>query len=105
MFDVLKGWLLRFARVPAEPHAPAGSPGSVRVFRAAQNYWKYLLVTWGLKQISGAVAIVVFLSMTSVWQEAARAPQSAAEVATPRKGGDRRSIRASRSAPVACSAG
>jgi len=75
MFEALKRWLLRFARVPAEPHPPAGSPGSIRVFRAARNYWTYLLLTWGLKQITGAAALVVFLSMTSVWQEAAQSPR------------------------------
>jgi hypothetical protein len=93
VFDLLKGWLLRFANVPAEPHAPAGSPGSLKVFRAARNYWTYLLVAWGLKQMSGAVAIVVFLSLTSVWQETARAPQSTAEVGQPRKARDQRFLK------------
>lgn len=67
MLEALKRRVLRFARVPAEPHAPFGSPGSIRVFRAADNYWKYLLVTWGLKQISGAAALVFFLSLSSTW--------------------------------------
>ena len=71
MFELLKALALRFAKVPPEPHAPAGSPGSIRIFRAAPNYWKYLLVTWGLRQMAGAFAIVVFLSMTATWQAAA----------------------------------
>lgn len=72
MFDLLKGWLLRFAKVPAEPHPPAGSPGSLRVFRAAGNYWKYLLVTWGLRQMAGAIALAVALSFTWTIVEAAK---------------------------------
>jgi len=71
VFELLKSLALRFAKVPPEPHAPAGSPGSIRIFRAAPNYWKYLLVTWGLRQMAGAFAIVVFLSMTATWQAAA----------------------------------
>lgn len=71
MFETLKRWVLAFAKVPAEPHPPFGSPGSIRVFRAAPNYWKLLLVKWGLRQISGAAALVVFLSMTAGWQAAA----------------------------------
>jgi membrane protein YdbS with pleckstrin-like domain len=71
VFEFLKSLALRFAKVPPEPHPPAGSPGSIRVFRAAPNYWKYLLVMWGLRQMLGAFAIVVFLSMTATWQAAA----------------------------------
>ena len=71
MFEFLKSMALRFAKVPPEPHAPAGSPGSIRIFRAAPNYWKYLLVTWGLRQVAGAFAIFFFLSMTTTWQAAA----------------------------------
>lgn len=71
MFELLKALALRFAKIPPEPHPPAGSPGSIRTFRAAPNYWKYLLVMWGFKQMAGAFAIVVFLSMTTTWQAAA----------------------------------
>src|SRR5262245_28196109 len=69
MLAPLKRVVLRLAKVPAEPHAPAGSPGSIKVFRAAENYWKYLLVQWGIKQAAGAVAIVFFASMSHVWME------------------------------------
>jgi uncharacterized membrane protein YdbT with pleckstrin-like domain len=72
VFDVLKGWVLRFAKVPAEPHPPAGSPGSLRVFRAAGNYWKYLLVIWGIRQMAGAVALVIALSFTWTIVETAK---------------------------------
>jgi uncharacterized membrane protein YdbT with pleckstrin-like domain len=70
MFELLKALALRFAKVPPEPRAPAGSPGSIRTFRSAPNYWKYLLVTWGLKHVAGASAIFAFLSMTATWKAA-----------------------------------
>jgi membrane protein YdbS with pleckstrin-like domain len=71
MFELFKALALRIAKVPPEPHAPAGSPGSIRTFRSAPNYWKYLLVTWGLRQLAGACAIFVFHSMISTWKAAA----------------------------------
>ena len=64
----MKRWVLWFARVPAEPEPPQGSPGSIRVFRAAPNFWKFLIVRWGLKQISGAAALAFFLSLTAGWE-------------------------------------
>lgn len=74
MFELFKRLVLRFAKVPPEPHAPAGSPGSIRTFRAAPNYWKYLLVVWGFRQIFGAIAIVFFLSLTETWRAATSEP-------------------------------
>jgi hypothetical protein len=73
VFELFKTLALCLAKVPKEPHAPAGSPGSIRVFRAAPNYWKYLLVIWGLRHVAGAFAIVLLLSMSATWQAAARA--------------------------------
>jgi uncharacterized membrane protein YdbT with pleckstrin-like domain len=70
MFELFKALALRIAKVPPEPHAPAGSPGSIRTFRSAPNYWKYLLVTWGLRQLAGACAIVFFLPLTASWKAA-----------------------------------
>jgi membrane protein YdbS with pleckstrin-like domain len=46
--------LLRAPRRPPEP--PAGSSGSVQVFRAAPNFLRYQIVVWGL----GFVAAFVF---------------------------------------------
>jgi uncharacterized membrane protein YdbT with pleckstrin-like domain len=61
MHDKLKSLLLRLLKVPPEPQAPAGSPGSVKVFRAAPNFYKLKLLLWGLRQISGLLGIIVFL--------------------------------------------
>jgi membrane protein YdbS with pleckstrin-like domain len=70
VFELLKTLAYRFAKVPPEPRAPAGSPGSIRTFRSAPNYWKYLLVTWGLRQVAGASAIFVVVSTTATWKAA-----------------------------------
>lgn len=92
MFERLKAIALRFAKVPPEPHAPAGSPGSIRIFRAAPNYWKYLLVMWGLRHAVGALAIVAFLSMTATWEASANAPRPEAPEAAAGKHRNRRPI-------------
>ena len=70
MLAEVKKIVVRLARVPPEPHSPAGSPGSIRVFRAAENYWKLVLVKWGLKQAVGAFFLILFATMTTAWSEA-----------------------------------
>jgi len=72
VFEFFKDLALRLAKVPPEPKAPAGSPGSIRVFRAAPNYWKYLLVVWGLRHVVGAFVIVVLLSTSATLEAANR---------------------------------
>jgi hypothetical protein len=59
MYERFKRAVLRFLKVPPEPHAPVGSPGSVRVFRAGENYYKYKLVLWGLRQMSAVVGAIM----------------------------------------------
>ena len=61
MHEFLKPILLRWLKVPAEPEAPAGSPGSVTVFRAAPNFYKLQLALWGLRQVLGLIGIMAFL--------------------------------------------
>jgi uncharacterized membrane protein YdbT with pleckstrin-like domain len=61
MPEKLKSLLLRLLKVPPEPQAPAGSPGSVKVFRAAPNFYKLKLLLWGLRQVSGLLGIIAFL--------------------------------------------
>jgi uncharacterized membrane protein YdbT with pleckstrin-like domain len=61
MHEKLKALVLRLLKVPAEPQAPMGSPGSVKVFRAAPNFYKLKLILWALRQISGLIGIVIFL--------------------------------------------
>ncbi len=68
MFELFKRLVLRVTVVPAEPKAPAGSPGSIRTFRAGSSYWSYLLVLWGIRHAVAAFAIVFFLTATGAWK-------------------------------------
>jgi uncharacterized membrane protein YdbT with pleckstrin-like domain len=55
----LKGWLLNALRVPAEPAAPPGDPGTVQTFRAAPNYFSYSVVAWASKQGSALAGLLL----------------------------------------------
>lgn len=62
---MIAGWearLLRWLRVPPEPHPPAGSPGSLRVFRAGRNFLRLRLVVWTGAQIGAIFGVLVSLS-------------------------------------------
>jgi membrane protein YdbS with pleckstrin-like domain len=58
----MKDLLLRLLRVPPEPHPPAGSPESIRIFRAAPNYYYWTLFRWLFLQVFvGAMFLGLFL--------------------------------------------
>ncbi len=50
VYGGIKGWILRVLRVPPESPDPGGAPGSLLVFRAAPNFYRYLLLKWFLRQ-------------------------------------------------------
>ena len=75
MPEALNAQLLRWARVPPEPHVPEGSRDSVRVFRAGQNYYKLLLVKAAVGYLGPLVALIVITA-------AAAAPSIASAVRT-----------------------
>lgn len=49
--------LLRWLRVPAEPQPPAGDAASLRIFRAAPNFYRYRLLALGGKQLAALVGV------------------------------------------------
>jgi membrane protein YdbS with pleckstrin-like domain len=62
VFDGLRGALLRWLRVPAEPEPPLGSAESIRVFRAGINFYKWSVIQWGLKQAISGFGLTVALT-------------------------------------------
>jgi uncharacterized membrane protein YdbT with pleckstrin-like domain len=54
----IESLLLRWLRVPPEPAPPEGSPGSVLVFRAGKNYWRWRVLCWALAQ-AGILLLVL----------------------------------------------
>jgi membrane protein YdbS with pleckstrin-like domain len=62
MFKVFRDWCERFLRIPGDPEPPPGDEARTQRFRAAPNYYRYLLVIWGLKTI-GALCILLPLEI------------------------------------------
>jgi uncharacterized membrane protein YdbT with pleckstrin-like domain len=63
MPERFKEWFLEFLRVPREPTVPAGA-STLRIFRAAPNYFRYRLAIWAITQVGvvlGLLAGLVFL--------------------------------------------
>ena len=58
MFEALSHRLLRTLRVPPEPEPPFGAPGSVRVFRAGHNLFRFRIYMWGFKQALALVGVL-----------------------------------------------
>ena len=51
MYEALKARLLWLLKVPPEPLDPMGDVRTLRVFRAAPGYWRYMAVGWLLAEV------------------------------------------------------
>lgn len=71
----LKAKVVEWLRVPAEPELPAGAPGSVQVFRAADGYLRYRLSAWMVRQVGVLFGIALILGVTHVPAVAAAVEQ------------------------------
>ncbi len=60
MFKGLRGWFERVLRVPGDPEPPPGDEARTQRFRAAPNYYKYLLGVWVVKT---AAVLIVLITM------------------------------------------
>lgn len=60
--------LATWLKVPPEPQAPAGTPGTVRTFRAAENYFRIKQLTWLVKQLAlVGFAIAFAVGLHQAW--------------------------------------
>lgn len=57
MFEWVRARVLRLMRVPHEPEAPLGAPGSVRVFRAGINHYRLRVLAWVFGQSGALIGI------------------------------------------------
>jgi membrane protein YdbS with pleckstrin-like domain len=74
--DALERWVLELLQVPPEPHPPAGSPDSLRIFRGGANFYKWSLLQWGGAQLLALLGLVLLLAVLL----AAKAPPTAKAV-------------------------
>ena len=64
MYERVKSSLLWLLRVPPEPHDPMGDVQSLRVFRAAPGYLRYITLGWLIYQFALlAGGLIVFISL------------------------------------------
>ncbi|MCC6231073.1 MAG: PH domain-containing protein [Verrucomicrobiales bacterium] len=64
----MREFLIRWLRVPSEPAAPDGAPGSLKIFRAARAFYAWKCLQWGLGQASALVGLVLaFTFVQSDW--------------------------------------
>ena len=55
MYNSFRNFCERLLRIPRDPEPPPGDEARTRLFRAAPQYYKYLLVLWALKTLLAAV--------------------------------------------------
>ena len=64
MYERMKSSLLWLLKVPPEPHDPMGDVQSLRVFRAAPGYLRYITLGWLIMQLALLVGgIIAFTSL------------------------------------------
>jgi membrane protein YdbS with pleckstrin-like domain len=64
MYERLKSTLLWLLKVPPEPHDPMGDVHSLRVFRAAPGYLRYITIGWLITQLGILVSgSLIFTSL------------------------------------------
>src|SRR5437879_2579279 len=72
MYNRYSTFVLRWLKVPPEPHAPQGDPASLRVFRAGKNYYKLRMFAWSATQLLAFAGIVFWAFVFVSVEETAR---------------------------------
>src|SRR5258708_6533952 len=72
MYNRYSTFVLRWLKVPPEPHAPQGDPASLRVFRAGKNFYRLRLFAWSVTQVLAFAGIVFWAFVFVSVEETAR---------------------------------
>jgi membrane protein YdbS with pleckstrin-like domain len=59
MYNVFRSLCERLLRIPPDPEPPPGDEASTRIFRAAPNYYKYLLALWGITTFATLMPLII----------------------------------------------
>lgn len=72
MYNRYRTLVLRWLKVPPEPHPPFGDPASLRVFRAGKNYYRLRMFGWGFAELMAFAGIVFWVFVFVSAEETAR---------------------------------
>lgn len=72
MYNRYRDLVLRWLKVPPEPHPPFGDPASLRVFRAGKNYYRLRMFGWGVAELSAFLGILFWALVLVHVEETAR---------------------------------
>src|SRR5436190_671290 len=61
MYVPFRQFCERLLRIPRDPEPPPGDEASTRLFRAAPNYYKYLLCLWALRILVSLPGVLFFV--------------------------------------------
>jgi membrane protein YdbS with pleckstrin-like domain len=59
MYSAFRTACERVLRIPADPEPPPGDDASTKIYRAADNYYKYLLIVWALSSFATILPTLV----------------------------------------------
>ena len=70
MYSAFRTACERVLRIPADPDPPPGDEASTKIYRAANNYYKYLLILWAISSFATIaptlIAEIVVLAAAAV---------------------------------------
>ncbi len=72
MYNRYSSLVLRWLKVPPEPHPPFGDPASLRVFRAGKNYYKLRMFGWAAAELVAFAGILFWALVFVHVEESAR---------------------------------
>src|SRR5688572_12787642 len=58
MYKRFRDWCSEVLRIPSDPEPPPGDETSTRLFRAAPNFFKYLIFLWALRTLAVAAILL-----------------------------------------------
>lgn len=72
MYERSSSLVLRWLKVPPEPHPPFGDPASLRVFRAGKNFFSLKLAGWAIGQVAALAGIIFWIVVFIQVEDGAR---------------------------------
>ena len=82
MYNRYSTFVLRWLKVPPEPHPPQGDLASLRVFRAGKNFYRLRMFAWSVTQVLAFASIVFWVFVFVSVEETARIEKARREAVT-----------------------